>query len=154
MLIRKTRAGGLRALAMVALAGVLGCSKAPRSQGPTAQADSLRRANPETAPPDDPEFVYVEELPGVISRIPPVDPEASGRVGADTVFVRIRIDRDGRVREATAVQSNPALEKAALAAVKQWRFRPARSNNRPIASWITIPVCFEVQDSRPAALGR
>jgi TonB family protein len=111
-------------------------------------------SDPRTAPPDDPEFVYVEELPELISMVPPVVPGAGRSPGQDTVFVRIRIDREGRVREAMTVSHDPPLETAAMHSVVQWRFRPARSNHRPIASWITIPVWFDepAQGSTPGTL--
>lgn len=34
------------------------------------------------------------------------------------------------------------LDEAAIAAVRQWVFRPARSNGKPIATWVAVPVRF------------
>ena len=34
------------------------------------------------------------------------------------------------------------LDAAAIAAVKQWVFKPALSNNKPVAVWVAVPVKF------------
>jgi TonB family protein len=34
------------------------------------------------------------------------------------------------------------LDEAAVTAVKQWVFKPALSNNKPIAVWVEIPMNF------------
>jgi len=46
-------------------------------------------------------------------------------------------------RAATAaLKSIPMLDAAAIAAVKQWVFKPALSNNKPVAVWVAVPVKF------------
>ena len=35
-----------------------------------------------------------------------------------------------------------ALTQAAVAAVRQWVFKPALSNNKPVAVWVAVPVKF------------
>jgi protein TonB len=37
------------------------------------------------------------------------------------------------------------LDKAALAAVKSWRFLPQRQDAALISSWIVVPVRFDLQ---------
>jgi TonB family protein len=34
------------------------------------------------------------------------------------------------------------LDAAAVAAVRQWVFKPALSNNKPVAVWVAVPVRF------------
>jgi hypothetical protein len=36
----------------------------------------------------------------------------------------------------------PGLDEAALAAARQWVFKPALSNNQPVAVWVAIPMRF------------
>jgi TonB family protein len=63
----------------------------------------------------------------LISRMDPVYPqEAKRRNISGTVEVHFKIDVHGQVREATAVRGEPALVPAALEAVKQSRYKPAR----------------------------
>jgi protein TonB len=46
----------------------------------------------------------------------------------------------GRARE---VESRPsAFDEAALQAIRQWVFTPARANGQPVAVWMRIPVVF------------
>jgi TonB family protein len=36
------------------------------------------------------------------------------------------------------------LDAAALSAVKQWVFKPALSNNKPVAVWVAVPERFSL----------
>jgi protein TonB len=60
------------------------------------------------------------------------------------VVVRVTIDVEGRVRAATVVRSDVvrSLEEAALAAVRQWIFSPARQGGRPVAVQLEVPFVF------------
>ena len=49
---------------------------------------------------------------------------------------------DGTVGECPVIKSIPALETAAIACVKQWRFKPALSHGVPTVVWVAIPVTF------------
>jgi eukaryotic-like serine/threonine-protein kinase len=59
-----------------------------------------------------------------------------------TVKVEITIGRDGRVADARVVQSVPALDEAALAAVRQWQFEPTILAGQPVAVIDTVDVPF------------
>jgi protein TonB len=37
------------------------------------------------------------------------------------------------------------LDESALATVKQWRFKPAMQDGKPVAQWVTIPITFRLQ---------
>jgi TonB family protein len=43
------------------------------------------------------------------------------------------------------VQSDPAFDATVIAAVRQWRFTPARQNGQAVESTVTIPVSFRVE---------
>ncbi len=60
-----------------------------------------------------------------------------------TVHVIFIVDREGRV-ESPAVQrsSDPALEKSALAAVRQWRFEPGKRNGQPVRVRTRVTITF------------
>jgi hypothetical protein len=40
------------------------------------------------------------------------------------------------------VEGHPAFSDAAIAAVRQWRFEPARLDGRPVAITVVVPVRF------------
>lgn len=104
---------------------------------------------PESAPGDSlpafGEYLYVEELPEALERPAPAYPDEARRAGIEgTVTVQALVDREGVVRDARVVRGIPPLDEAALRAVRQWRFRPAKSNGRPIAVWVAVPIRFSL----------
>jgi len=95
------------------------------------------------------DFVYVEELPEAVTRVQPAYPEVAREANLEgTVLVQALVGKDGRVRDIRVVQSIPMLDEAAVAAVKKWVFKPALSQNRPVAVWVAIPVRFQLQTTR------
>ena len=62
-----------------------------------------------------------------------------------TVVVELVVDEEGRVAHAEVRESIPALDTAALAAVRGWRFTPARLAGEPIASTVSAPVAFTIR---------
>ena len=106
----------------------------------TLAPDSLRGDLPKPG-----EFVYVEELPEAISKVPPFYPP--DRIKAEvegTVVVQALISKDGAVTKTAVVKSIPGLDEHAVRAVEQWKFKPAMSNGKPIAVWVAIPVRFRL----------
>lgn len=92
------------------------------------------------------DYVYVEELPEAITRVPPVYPAAARSAGVEgIVMVQALVLRDGSVGDTRVVRSIPPLDVAASTAVRQWRFQPARANGQPIAVWVGIPVRFTLR---------
>jgi protein TonB len=101
------------------------------------------------APPTDEElpkygeYVYVEELPEAVTRVAPQYPDLAREASVDgTVMVQALVGKDGRVKDTRVVKSIPMLDAAAVAAVRQWVFKPALSNNKPVAVWVAVPVNF------------
>jgi protein TonB len=89
------------------------------------------------------EYVYVEELPEAITRPSPEYPDLARSAGVDgTVMVQALVGKDGRVKDTKVVKSIPMLDEAAVKAVRQWVFKPALSNNKPVAVWVAVPVKF------------
>ena len=103
------------------------------------------------APPTDEElpkfgeYVYVEELPEAITKVQPEYPEIARSANVDgTVMIQALVGKDGRVKDTKIVKSVAMLDAAAVAAVKQWVFKPALSNNKPVAVWVAVPVKFSL----------
>lgn len=91
------------------------------------------------------DYVFVEELPEAVTRVPPSYPDLAREAGVDgTVLVQALVGKDGRVRDVRVVKSIPMLDDAARAAVRQWVFKPALSNNKPVAVWVAVPVKFSL----------
>ncbi|TZF79810.1 hypothetical protein FW784_14165 [Lysobacter lacus] len=63
----------------------------------------------------------------------PVGPDGSPKVGK--VVVAYIVTLEGLASDPVVVEStDPELSEVALAAMKEWRFEPARFNGRPVAS--------------------
>ena len=68
-----------------------------------------------------------------ISKPLPSYPSEAKRAGAQgTVTVRILIDEEGRVAEATAVSGHTLLHEAAVSAARRARFTPTRLSGQPV----------------------
>ena len=65
----------------------------------------------------------------------------AARIQGDVVLHAI-IDREGRVAELQVISGHPALAQAALAAVRNWRYRPTLLNGEPVEVETTITVSF------------
>ena len=91
------------------------------------------------------DYVYVEELPEPVTRVTPIYPDLAKEAGVDgTVNVQALVGKDGKVKDVRVVKSIPMLDEAAKAAVRQWVFKPALSNNKPVAVWVGVPVKFSL----------
>lgn len=129
-------------LAAAALASVATLLLCAQSRLARAQDDAL---------PAFGDYVYFEVLPEVIQRVAPKMPDLARQAGVSgVVMVQALVAKDGLVKDTRVTKSIPMLDAAAVEAVRQWRFEPALSNNRPVACWIAIPVAFDV-DGRSIA---
>lgn len=106
----------------------------PASQAPAASPSS---AAPETA----------SREPRVLSAPAPDYPAAALRSGASgEVVLRIEVDARGRPAEVTVVSSsrNRDLDRAALRAVRRWRFEPAMRDGQPVPGTVQQSIRFDV----------
>jgi protein TonB len=58
------------------------------------------------------------------------------------VLVEVSIDEDGEIQRLRAMKSAAPFDEAALAAAKQWKFRPASRHGRPVPSFAYIVFAF------------
>ena len=111
--------------------------------GETGTGDSLVIAPPSDDTPAFGEYVYVEEMPEAVKKVQPEYPDLARQANMEgTVIVQALVGKDGKVRDTKVVKSVSVLDDAAVAAVKQWVFKPALSNNKPVAVWVAVPVKF------------
>jgi hypothetical protein len=103
----------------------------------------------------EPGYTLADELPQVIHRVDPDYPRSAFVRGVeDTMAITALVCRSGRVLDAYApasylnprdtepVERDPKLIAAALAAVRQYVFKPATVAGQPIAVWVAVVVAF------------
>lgn len=79
---------------------------------------------------------------------PPVYPPASRRLGeAGRVVLRVFVRADGTPAEVAINHSSGSarLDQAALEAVRNWRFVPARRGDTPVPAPVLVPVSFTLE---------
>lgn len=84
------------------------------------------------------------------SNPPPDYPPESRRRGEEGVVrLALRIGADGRVQaaEVTGTSGHPALDRAALAAARRWRFRPATQGGLPVPATLPTAVHFRLTEA-------
>ena len=96
--------------------------------------------------PSPDEFVPYDELPVVVKEVKPEYPPLAMQAGIEgTVWVKALVDKKGKVRKVTIYKPSGAsagFEESAIEAVSKWEFKPAISNNQPVAVWTVFPVHF------------
>jgi protein TonB len=90
----------------------------------------------------------VEATPLYADNPPPRYPRSARRRGHQgTVLLAVHVSAEGRV-EGLKVQTSSGftvLDRAALEAVRNWRFESGRRGDRPVAMWVEVPIRFELQ---------
>ncbi|MBD2838708.1 energy transducer TonB [Pseudomonas sp. JM0905a] len=82
---------------------------------------------------------------------PPIYPaQARRRNQQGLVLVEVRLDADGQLRELRLLRSSgvESLDRSAMDAVADWRFRPETQNGLPVPSRVHIPIEFALSASR------
>jgi protein TonB len=73
----------------------------------------------------------------------PEYPKTARQLGASGVVeIEATISVDGKVKNAKVIQGNPMLQKPALEAVSEWRYKPALLNGKPVESPVQIRLNF------------
>jgi protein TonB len=82
--------------------------------------------------------------PVLISKVQPDYPPAERRAGREgTVVVTAVVDKDGQLRDPKVIRSvSPVLDAAAVQAVRRWRYRPARLDDRNVAVYTVVRLAF------------
>lgn len=66
------------------------------------------------------------------------------------VLLLVSVDANGRVTDASVCRGcgHTMLDRAALDAVRSWRFEPARQNGNAVSAQVEIPVRFRFEEKR------
>ncbi|MCS7181649.1 MAG: energy transducer TonB [Thermoanaerobaculum sp.] len=76
---------------------------------------------------------------------PAYPPLAARQRQGGTVILRVLVDENGIVRDvqvARGIRPDLGLDAAAVAAVKNWRYRPATKDGVRVKTWFTQPIQF------------
>jgi periplasmic protein TonB len=82
--------------------------------------------------------------PEVINRVAPKFPEFARRSNpnGDRVVLNATIGADGKVKQVHVVRGQMVFADAAVAAVKQWQYRPAFLNGEAVESTVEVVISF------------
>ena len=92
--------------------------------------------------------VVREAIPLYRINPPPQYPaSAISRGYQGTVLLEVLVDKNGKVSDLRVFKSSgyPVLDKKALAAVKDWLFKPGMKENKTVAMWVRIPIRFQLK---------
>ena len=101
-------------------------------------------------PPSGPKVVFIpyDDPPVAMTPIRPQYPEIAQEAGIEgVVVVQAFIDEKGRVKETLILKGvpNTGLDEAAMQAIRNTRFKPAKQRERAVGVWISIPVNFRLK---------
>ena len=127
------------------LLGLFACGE--HKQQPGTQEPGTSPGTSEREPGID-DVIDVDEPPSVATKVEPVYPEDAMRDGIEgTVWVKVLVNKEGTVTKAVVTKTiggSPSIEKAALDAVRQFTFTPARIKKQPVQTWISFPFKFKL----------
>jgi protein TonB len=105
---------------------------------------------PEEYLPPPGEFVPYDEAPVIISQVIPEYPPLAKQAGIEgVVMLEVLVDKKGNVRDVRVTRPSGAsagFEEAATKAAYQTKWKPAISNNQPVAVRVAYPVRFTLKE--------
>ncbi|MCB1887445.1 MAG: energy transducer TonB [Rhodocyclaceae bacterium] len=119
---------------------------APSDFAPTAPA--VAAPAPAAPPPPLPQRIEARYDADYLSNPRPSYPSLARRLGEQgTVLLRVLVTPGGEPAQVRLLRSagSPRLDRAAIAAVEQWRFAPAREGDEAVASWVQVPIAFTLE---------
>jgi protein TonB len=114
--------------------------------------DRIENLPPPPPPPSESasEFYAFDEPPVLVRYVPPTYPALARQAGIEgTVLLRVVVGTDGKVENASVIQSDvtPAMEKAAIAAARKFLFKPAKQRTVPVRASMAVPIRFKLHGS-------
>lgn len=87
-----------------------------------------------------------EQEKRLIHQVRPEYPDVARQAGIDgTVSMRVLINKDGRVEKIDVLSGEQTLEDAAVAAVRQWQYRPFLLEKKPVPVVTVVNLEFKLQ---------
>jgi TonB family protein len=129
---------------------------ADANPAPAAASDAGAEANSaamdsssSSSPPADTSPADADRGPRVLERTQPAYPaDALSAHAEGEVRLQIQIDAQGKVSEVriAANSGSDSLDRAALNAVRNWRYQPGTHDGQPIGGTIVVSVDFRIPD--------
>jgi protein TonB len=108
--------------------------------------EGIPQPPPPPPPPAKPVRLSAYEMPRKIYDVAPAYPTIARTANVEgVVIIEAVIAVDGTVRDARVLRSVPLLDRAALDAVKQWRYAPTRLGGVAVPVIVTVTVQFRLQ---------
>jgi protein TonB len=128
-------------------------------RGPSRVASGVPAGAPPPPPPPPPPSQHYQidgqqalrvggqiKTPRKIHHVDPIYPlEAKAEGVSGLIIMEVAIDTQGMVRSTFVKRSIPALDQAALDAVRQWRFEPTVHEGVAVPVLMTVTVNFTLQ---------
>jgi protein TonB len=90
-------------------------------------------------------FAHYEDPPIPIKRVSPEYPRWARQANiVGTVILEVEVLANGKPGAIEVKKSLSGFDDAAINAVKQWEFQPAKNNGQPVACWVIVPVEFNL----------
>ena len=92
-------------------------------------------------------FIPIDDFAVPLKPIRPKYPKVAKEAGIEgTVVVQVYVNEKGRVTETVILKGIPdsGLDEAAIKAIENVKFRPAKAGNKKVGSWVSIPVNFRL----------
>lgn len=105
-------------------------------------------ASPATAAPVPPPITAARFDADYLDNPRPVYPPASRRLGEQgKVLLRVHVSAAGQAEKVELKLGSgfARLDRAAQEAVSRWRFVPARQGEQTIATWVQVPITFQLE---------
>jgi periplasmic protein TonB len=139
-------AGAADASTGSAMGPPMGPRASASAPGPATRPDTGSTAS--LGPASRPEGVTRWAKPRGGNQVRPGYPASARRAGAaGTAVLRVHVLADGRVGavEIETSAGHADLDRAAVEAVRQWRFEPGQRGEEPTAMWVLLPVEFRLR---------
>ncbi len=111
-----------------------------------APEEKVTEKPPEETPPASPQAVIPAVLPVIKKEVRPQYPEIAKKFNAHgTVYMRVLIDENGKVKSVKIVKSSGYnfLDNAAKEAAFKYEFEPAKDKDgKPVATWFPLAIRF------------
>jgi protein TonB len=130
------------------LDGAVGSTGANRGAGLNSLRPAVEVVPPPTPAPTHPLKISHWAEGNVIYRVQPVYPPIARQARVQgLVELRAIISKAGTIESLVVVSGHPMLSRAAVEAVRQWRYRPYLLNNEPIEVETEVTVNFVLSGS-------
>lgn len=120
-----------------------------QQQAETTEVASLNEAPPSPAPvKDKPLYIAPSFGADYLHNPAPQYPNMARRKGEQgRVLLKVLVTLNGDAGNVSLVKSSGStyLDEAAINAVKNWKFIPARSNNEAVSGYVTVPISFSLE---------